>query len=73
MDTMFPDISVMRYTVDMYRVMDSWQVVIRAYEQTDLSFASYRVPFFVSGKDLKAQDLLHVLGEVVMEVAASTP
>lgn len=73
MDTMFPDISVMRYGIQCWNITSSWYVVITAYTDDELDRPAAKHSFVIKAEDLKVQDLLHVLQEVQMEVAASTP
>jgi hypothetical protein len=72
-DTMFPDISIMRYRINVWRVVDNWVVTIEASDVSHFSERRLTYSFDIAGSDLKVQDLLHVVEVLHQEVASATP
>jgi len=72
-DTMFPNISVMRYRLNFWRVVDDWVVTVEASDQDPFRVDAASHSFTVMAGELKQHDLLHLLQAALQEVAASTP
>lgn len=73
MDTMFPDISVVRYSLNVWKTAAGWLVIINSYDEADPGEAVSNHRFWIDYESLKVDDLLHIMQEIYGEVAASTP